>query len=142
MGERVEATAQLVVGQLVDELRGFGAICLPLRRSTADRTGQGADSERRGDQRSVAQLRRRIDCASRPGAHRVVVPAVEAVAGKLDHELGPLRGVRIPELGEGGLEVGVRLLVTAEKVLDAGACGGEPDAQRLRFLGHDAHALE
>ena len=62
-----------------------------LRRSTADRAGQGADSERGGGQRSVAQLRRRIDGASRPGAHRVVVPAVEAVAGKLDHELGPLR---------------------------------------------------
>ena len=36
----------------------------------------------------------------------------------------------------------MRVLVAAEKVLDAGAGGGEPYARRLRFLGHDAHPLE
>ena len=41
------------------------------------------------------------------------------------------------ELGERSLEVGVRLVVPAEKVLDARAGGGEADAQRLRFLGDD-----
>ena len=53
-----------------------------------------------------------------------------------------MRGVGVSELGERGLEVGVRLLVAAEEVLDARARGGEPDAQRLRFLGDDVHALE
>ena len=35
----------------------------------------------------------------------------------------------------------MRLLIAAA-VLDAGTCGGEPDARRFRFLGHDAHGFE
>ena len=46
------------------------------------------------------------------------------------------------EVGERGLEVGVRIVVLAEEVLDARAGGGEADAQRLRLLGDDLHALE
>ena len=67
---------------------------------------------------------------------------VEAVAGEFDHELDALARVGISELGERALEVGVRLLVAAEQVLDARAGSGEADAQRLRFLGDDVHALE
>ncbi len=36
----------------------------------------------------------------------------------------------------------MRLVVPAEEVLDARAGSGEADAQRLRFLGDDVHALE
>ena len=42
------------------------------------------------------------------------------------------------ELGERALETGPGLLVAAEQVLDAGARGDEPDAQRrVRVLRHD-----
>ena len=142
MREGVEPTAELVVRETVDERGGFGAICLSLRRATANRAREGTYGERRCDQRLVAEQRCRIDRAARPGAHRVVVAVVEAVADELDHEFDALRGGGVSELGERGLEVGVRLLVPAEEVLDARAGSGEADAQRLRFLGDDVHALE
>ena len=54
----------------------------------------------------------------------------------------PCAEARVLELGERGLEVGVRVLVLAEEVLDARAGGGEADAQRLCLLGDDLHGLE
>ncbi len=142
MRKGVEPTLQLVVRDSVDERGGFGAICLSLCRATTHRAREGAYRERRCDQRLVAERLGRIDRPGRPGAHGFVVAAVEAVAGELDHELHALRGVGVPELGERRLEVGVRLLVPAEKVLDARARGGEADAQRLRFPRDDVHALD
>ena len=46
------------------------------------------------------------------------------------------------ELGDRGLEPGVRLLVTAEQAFDAGAGDRQPNPQRGRVGGDDAHALE
>ena len=142
MRKRVEPSAELVVRETVDERGGFGAKCLSVYRASGHRTREGAYRERRRDQRLVVEQFGRIDRPARPGAHRVVVAVVEAVAGELDHELDALRGVGVSELGERALEVGVRLHVPAEKMLDARARSGEADAQRLRFLGDDVHALE
>ena len=142
MRERVEATNELVVRESVDELGGFGAICLSLGRAAAHGAGESTYGLRGSDQRLVVEQRRGIDSPVRPGVHRVVVPAVEAVAGQLDHELDALFGAGVAETGERSLEVGVRLVVAAEEVLDARARDGEADTQRLGLLRDDVHALE
>ena len=129
MCERVEPAADLVVRETVDERGGVRRISLSLSRATADGTCEGTYGERRCEQRLIAEQLGRIDRPVRPGAHRVVVAVVEAVTDELDHELDPLRGSGVSELGERGLEVGVRLVVPAEEVLDARARSGEADAQ-------------
>ena len=95
-----------------------------------------------GDERLVAQRRRRVGRASRPIAHRVELRPVHAADRELDHQRDSLRRAGIVELGKRALEPGNRLLLPAEEVLDAGARDDEPDAQRVRLRRHDAHALE
>jgi len=50
-----------------------------------------------------------------------------------------LRRLCIPELGQRGGEVAVRLALEAEQVLDAGACGRDAHAPVLR---RDLHAVQ
>ena len=142
MRKGVEPNAELVVRETVDERGGVCGISQPLGRATPNRTCEDTSGERRCEQRLIAEQLGRIDRSARPSAHRVVVAVVEAVTDELYHQFDAERGRGVLELGEGGLEVGVRLVVPAEEVLDARAGNGEADVQRLRFLGDDAHALE
>ncbi len=142
MRERVEPTADFVVRETVNEHGGVGGISQPLSRATPNRTCEGTSSERRCEQRLIAEQLGRVDRPASPGPHRVVVAAVEAVTDELDHQLDTFRGSGVSELGERSLEVGVRLVVPAEEVLDARTRSGEADAQRLCLLRDDGHALE
>ena len=89
----------LVVFETVDECGGLGGVAQSLGGATAHGAREGTSGEGGCEQRPVAEQLGGLDRSLGPGAHRVVVAEVEAVADELDHELDPLRGGRISELG-------------------------------------------
>ncbi len=142
MGESVEASREFVVGQRVNDSRSLLAMCPRKRDRAAQRRRERAHGERRRDQGAIAQRRRGARRAIRPDSHLLVCAPEEGVDGQLDHERRRLARVGVLELLERPLESCVRLLVSAEKVLDTGRRRNEPHALPDRLFRRDRHALE
>ena len=140
VGQRVEPLRDLRVGHRVDDGGGLVAV----RPGRGDRAAQGGGHRpqgcgRPGQRPITAALARR---ALGPAVHVCIGTPIQAVDRELDHQRDGLLRLELAQIRECGLEPGVRLRVTAEQVLDAGAGGRDPDAERDGVRGHDLDALE
>ena len=130
--ERVEAPGKLVVRQPVDQLGGLRALCLRLGRCAAERAARATAS--------AAAVRARSPSCRGPTARRPSAsiasksPRYSPSHGELDHQRDRLGRGMVFEFVESGLQPCV-CLRGGRGVLDAGACGGQPDSQRTASRG-------
>ena len=142
VGGGVELEGERRVGHRVDDAGSLRAADLCVGDDPAQ--ARGPRRERDGGERPapVTELRRRLRCAAGPVAHRAELHPVQTVERQPEHESDALGRHRLVEVAQAGGEPVMRVLVTAEQVLDARARGRELRAQSGVALGHDADALQ
>ena len=142
VGGGVDAGGELLVRHGGDEGSRLVVGGLRLADAAGDRV---TEREHRGggrDQRALAQLTRRSERARRPVADRFGFRAEQRVDRELDHEGDRVGRRRIRELVQTRDQARVRLLVTAEQALDAGARRRQLHAKADRLGRGERDALE
>ncbi len=142
VGGGVEAKREFVIVQVRDEGRRLRAMRLGLRGGSVGRAGEREHRDGGRGQRPVAERPCGAQRSLGPLAHPPVVHAEEAVHRELDHQRRRLGRRRVGKAVHRADEPGVRLLVAAEQVLDAGARRREPHPQRDRLGRDEPDALQ